>query len=226
MIPTPDIPVLRDVAVTRYEQRAPRFYGGIEEQKSIPEGRVIEGKGYRDIPQQIVRETSGGFLKRSTSIPTLKGRWLFGGPLWSHFGHFFTDCIHRLWPLVDSPKVYKGVVFLAVKGLENIRNDAQLAAADPPPYLGELLKLLDLENINIQYIKHPTIIERLAVPPAGTGLHAPVGDFYRPYLRHYQDRIAEQSMFIYAAHPNDCILVAATCCARAAFWGRAIGKTH
>jgi hypothetical protein len=191
-IPAPDIPVLRDVAVTRYEQRAPRFYGGIEEQKSIPEGRVVKGTGYRDIPQPIDREASGGFLKRSTSIPTLKGQWLFCGPLWSHFGHFFTDCIHRLWPLVDSPKAYKGVVFLAVKGLEDIRNDAQLATAKPPPYLDELLKLLDLEKINIQYIKQPTLIEGLAVPPAGTGLHAPVRDFYRPYLRHYQDLIVEK----------------------------------
>jgi hypothetical protein len=191
-IPKPNIPVLRDVAVTRYEQRSPKFYGGIEEERSIPEGRVILGKGYRDIPQPIDREISGGFLRRSTSIPTLKGRWLFGGPLWSHFGHFFTDCIHRLWPLVESPKAYKGVVFLAVMGLENIRTDAHLLAAKPPPYLDELLKLLDLENINVEYIKHPTIIERLAVPPAGTGLQAPVGDFYRPYLRHYQDRIAEK----------------------------------
>ncbi len=192
MTKPPSIPVLRDVAVTLYEQRSPRFYGGIEEAMSIPEGRVVQGSGYRDVPLPIERTTTGGLLRRSSSIPTLEGRWLFGGPLWSHFGHFFTDCIHRLWPLIDSPKAYKGVVFLAVKGLENIRSDEQLAAAKPPPYLAELMGLLDLGKVNIQYIKEPTVIERLAVPPAGTGLHAPVEDYYRTCLRTYQDRITEK----------------------------------
>lgn len=198
----PQMTVLKDVAVTRYEHRKPNFYGGIEAAQSIPQGRIIKGNGFRDIPEEINVEAGGRFFNRKTDVERLKGEWLFGGPLWSHFGHFFTDCVHRLWPLIVTPDAYQGVVFLAVKGLENIRTDAQLHAVKPPAYLHDLLKLLDLGQVKIRYVKQPTRVERLVVFPAGTGLHAPISDFYRPCLRELQTRIARNAQIHVARAPE------------------------
>lgn len=188
---TPEIEVLRDVAVKPYTQRAPHFYGGIEADRINEAGRVPKGRGFRDIAEPIERTSSRGFFRRSQTLPTLKGKWLFGGPMWSHFGHFFTDCIHRLWPLIDDPDAYDGVVFLGVKGLMGINTDARLASSSPPSFLADLMAALGLSDVPVTFITQPTVIEALATPMAGFALHAPVQNFYRPYLRVYQDRISD-----------------------------------
>ncbi len=42
----------------------------------------------------------------------LEGVWLYGGPIFFHFGHFLSESIHRLWPLKDNSRKYQGVIFI------------------------------------------------------------------------------------------------------------------
>jgi hypothetical protein len=157
---------------------------------------MLRGKGWRDDPVDIAhrrhRFPGGGLLGGGTDIDRLDGRWLFGGPLWGHFGHFFADCIHRLWALKATGASYDGIVFLAVQGLEGVRTPADLAAATPPPLLADLMDLLDMPPVRVELIRAPTLIDRLDVPPPGTALRNPVAPFYRPYLAAYQQTLTDK----------------------------------
>jgi|688.fasta_scaffold23536_7 hypothetical protein len=48
----------------------------------------------------------------TSSFEQLSGSWFFGGVLFSHFGHFFTESIHRLRSYTENPGEFDGVIFL------------------------------------------------------------------------------------------------------------------
>lgn len=185
----PDIPVLHDVAVKPYTHRAPHFYGGIDADKVEVNARILRGKGFRDRPEPIARSGHRGTLGAKHPLPKLEGQWVFGGPLWAHFGHVFTDSVHRFWPLISTPEAYDGVIFLGVKGLMGIKTDAQLAKSGPPAFVHDLMRALDLSHVKVRFITEPTIIESLASPRPGFALHGETQAFYRPFLHEFQTRI-------------------------------------
>ncbi len=43
---------------------------------------------------------------------TLKGRWLWGGVLWAHFGHFLVESTARLWALAHLGQPIDGILFI------------------------------------------------------------------------------------------------------------------
>lgn len=93
-------------------------------------------------------------------IANLSGRWLWGGVLWAHFGHFLVESTARLWGLDNLDKPVDGVVFIpkrpragdAVRGFH--KDFLNLLAPDLP----------------IQVVADPTQIEELVVPGQGFGL--------------------------------------------------------
>lgn len=48
----------------------------------------------------------------TTNFERLSGKWYFGGILFSHFGHFLTESIHRLRQYVANQESYNGVIFI------------------------------------------------------------------------------------------------------------------
>lgn len=181
----PNIAKLRDVAVTPFVYKRPLFHGGLDARVAPPESRMKRGHTLRDQPHDIARKTRG-LLGGGADLPRLTGRYLFGGPMWNHFGHFFVDCIHRLWALKVSGARYDGIVFLAVQGLQDVRSDADLAKAQVPLFLVDLMRLLDMDDVPVTLIRAATVIDHLDVPEPGTAPRNRIEPFYRAYLDQYQ----------------------------------------
>lgn len=90
----------------------------------------------------------------------LSGRWLWGGVLYNHFGHFQVESAARLWALPERRDGLSGVVF---------------AAKDPRETPGlrgwqaEYLRLL-IGEVPVKVVRDITRAEQLDVPGQGFGL--------------------------------------------------------
>lgn len=100
-----------------------------------------------------------------TVTETLAGRWLWGGVLWQHFGHFLVESTSRLWALNALDRPVDGVLFIpkrprvgdAVREFQ--RDFVSLLAPDLP----------------IRVITAPTCVQELVVPGQGFGIGALIG---------------------------------------------------
>lgn len=91
---------------------------------------------------------------------TLAGRWLWGGVLWVHFGHFLVESTSRLWALdcLDAP--VEGILFMPKR-----------------PRVGEAVQKFQTDFIDlmapglpVRSLARPTRVEQLVVPGQGFGL--------------------------------------------------------
>ncbi|MCZ0960471.1 glycosyltransferase family 61 protein [Paracoccus benzoatiresistens] len=89
-------------------------------------------------------------------VDTLKGRYLFGGMFYKHFGHFITEAIGRLWANDNS---YDGIL-MTPKHANLIKFKR---------WQRELLKILGVERVPL-LVAQPTMVEKLTVPGQGFGL--------------------------------------------------------
>jgi capsular polysaccharide biosynthesis protein len=88
---------------------------------------------------------------------TLPGRWLWGGILLNHFGHFLTESTPRLWGLaaVDGP--LDGILFLHKRNAEVI------------PLHNTFLRLMG-HDLPIRVVEKVTRVEELHIPGQGFGI--------------------------------------------------------
>ncbi|MCE0506865.1 glycosyltransferase family 61 protein [Roseivivax sp. GX 12232] len=90
----------------------------------------------------------------------LPGRWLWGGVLWVHFGHFLVESTGRLWGLDAGQGPFDGILYIPkrpARGQEVAgwqRAFWQLAGCDLPVHVAT----------------SPTEVEELVVPGQGFGL--------------------------------------------------------
>lgn len=109
----------------------------------------------------------------------LSGRWLWGGQLYWHFGHFLTESATRLWAYaIHGP--FDGVVFAPKRAH---------AGTDMPVWTQEFFRAAGMGN-NIRVVTAPTEIETLVVAEQGFGL----GDLSigsREFRRFLQDDFAK-----------------------------------
>lgn len=94
--------------------------------------------------------------ERPEAADTLKGRYLFGGMFYKHFGHFITEAIGRLWANDNS---YDGILMTP--------KHANLVKFKR--WQRELLKILGVEKVPL-LVAQPTLVENLTVPGQGFGL--------------------------------------------------------
>lgn len=92
----------------------------------------------------------------------IAGRWLWGGLLWAHFGHFLAESTARLWALDRVEGKLDGILFIPKR-----------------PRLGDEVKgfhraFLDLLgcDLPIRVAAGPARVEQLIVPGQGFGLGA------------------------------------------------------
>ncbi|MCI5095683.1 MAG: glycosyltransferase family 61 protein [Rhodobacteraceae bacterium] len=91
---------------------------------------------------------------------TLPGRWLWGGVLWQHFGHFLVESTARLWALANLDKPVDGILFIPKR-----------------PKVGEEVRGFQKEFVHlmkpdlpIRVSAKPARVEELVVPGQGFGL--------------------------------------------------------
>ena len=95
-----------------------------------------------------------------TVAATLPGRWLWGGVLWAHFGHFLVESASRLWALAELEQPVDGILFIPKR-----------------PAVGEMVRGFQTEFIHlmqpdlpIRVAAEPMRVEELVVPGQGFGL--------------------------------------------------------
>ena len=92
-------------------------------------------------------------------LPVLKGKWLWGGVLWAHFGHFLAESTTRLWAL-DKLGEAEGILYIPKR-----------------PAVGEEVRGFQLDFIRqmgtdlpVKVASEPMRVEHLVVPGPGFGL--------------------------------------------------------
>lgn len=95
-----------------------------------------------------------------TNADILKGKWLWGGVLWMHFGHFLVESTGRLWPYHDLKDEIEGVVFIPKRP----KNKTKMVG-----FQTDFFELLGI-NKPIRVLDAPTKVEELIVPGQGFGL--------------------------------------------------------
>jgi capsular polysaccharide biosynthesis protein len=130
--------------------------------------------------------------KTAETSKYIKGCYLFGGPLFSNFGHFLAECIHRLWAFEYQSKVneiyFDGVVILpqcAEKPGLLRRITYQL-----PPVFIETLNYLGIPKSKIKYQFSAVTYEQLHVPQQASYFRSqiPIGQEYKAFLSRCERR--------------------------------------
>lgn len=119
---------------------------------------------------------------RPAAQDSLGGRWLWGGVLLNHFGHFLTESTGRLWGLDAVTGPLDGIVFLSKRGEADETGEVALQ-----PYHRDFFALLGMA-LPIRVITKPTTVEQLVVPGQGFGigeLSAGTEAFRRYFARHF-----------------------------------------
>nr|WP_252731223.1 glycosyltransferase 61 family protein [Lentibacter algarum] len=90
----------------------------------------------------------------------LQGKWLWGGVLYHHFGHFQVESTARLWAVKRFRDEIEGVVFTP----RDVKNGAEVLA-----YERDYLQLA-VGDLPVKLLSASTEIEALVVPGQGFGL--------------------------------------------------------
>ncbi|MEE2809358.1 MAG: glycosyltransferase 61 family protein, partial [Pseudomonadota bacterium] len=99
-----------------------------------------------DMPKEITRKISG--------------RWLWGGVLWAHFGHFLVESTARLWALANLDAPVDGVLFIPKRPA--VRDQVR-------GFQSEFVGLMQ-KDLPIRVAADPALVEELVVPGQGFGL--------------------------------------------------------
>ena len=105
-----------------------------------------------------------------------EGRWLFGGILYGHFGHFLCESTSRLWALDHADGKIDGVAFIHKRNVRRRRK--QLMPIRP------WLAAIGVK-IPVELIVNPTSFDEIIVPQQGFGMGKMIegSPEYRAYAR-------------------------------------------
>lgn len=94
--------------------------------------------------------------EKPQAVEALKGRYLFGGMYYKHFGHFITEAIGRLWA---NDEGYDGILM----------TPKHASLTHFKRWQREFLAMLGLNGLP-KLLAHPVQVEHLTVPGQGFGL--------------------------------------------------------
>jgi hypothetical protein len=94
-------------------------------------------------------------------LPHLKGRYLYGGWLRAHFGHFLLESTSRLWALDKLGETIDGIIFVPFR-----RGGVGRAKKQYSPFLDILSG-----GKPIRIVREPSQVDTLFVPDPGFGHH-------------------------------------------------------
>ncbi len=112
----------------------------------------------------------------------LPGRWIWGGVLLNHFGHFLTESTGRLWALDAVKGHVDGIVFISKREV----GDDNLGPKDYHKIFFDLMGV----TVPIKVIAKPTRVDVLEVPGQGFGI-GPLASGTDQFRRFVQTRFAK-----------------------------------
>lgn len=119
------------------------------------------------VPEAVLWRGRALMVAPERPAPTahLPGRWLWGGVLLNHFGHFLVESTGRLWGL-DALQGLDGIVFLSKRDSDEEGEVLELSA-----FHRRFMTLLGID-LPIRIVTEPTSIDHLEVPGQGFGIGA------------------------------------------------------
>lgn len=94
-------------------------------------------------------------------VEDLPGRWMFGGMLYAHFGHFLVESTSRLWAL-DTASPIDGVLFFPKQRLgHEMKAFRQFA---------DFFALIGLGEVRLRAPQHPVRVAAMTFPEPGFGI--------------------------------------------------------
>lgn len=166
------------VEVTEEDNGQPSSLGGWSEAiETLPGGIVVppEASGFQQKAGVLAADGSycatGALWRRYRPLTlepdpltvepeALEGRWLWGGVLWAHFGHFLAESTSRIWAMDHLDAPIDGVIFIPKRP----RNGEQMTG-----YHKAFFDLMGVD-VPIRILTKPTRVETLIVPGQGFGL--------------------------------------------------------
>jgi hypothetical protein len=139
-------------------------------------------------------------FRLETDLPKIDGRWFFAGILYSHFGHFFTESVHRLIHYIAHPSRWDGLVFIksAKKGKydHNPLKEGSFERFIICEYFG-----IDINKILI--CEHSTYFVHLDAFPQAAQLGMPAEILYLRFLKEIERQyLAKSSNSERVNHPS------------------------
>ncbi|ADE85330.1 glycosyltransferase family 61 protein [Rhodobacter capsulatus] len=120
---------------------------------------------------------------RPEPVADLPGRWIWGGILLNHFGHFLVESTPRLWALDAVEGAVDGLIFTVKR--ETIEEAGELRLQ---PFQRLFFDLLGID-LPIRILSQPTRVARLEVPGQGFGLGA-IAAGTAPFRAFFETRFA------------------------------------
>ncbi len=162
---------------SEHELKPPAPEGGWSEQiRRISNARVVPATESKFVQEAGILDADGRYVPEGalwrryrplTEEPSpaepqekLKGKWLWGGVLWMHFGHFLVESTGRLWPYHELGDEIEGVVFIPKRP----KNKTKMVG-----FQTDFFDLLGIDK-EVKILDAPTEIEELIVPGQGFGL--------------------------------------------------------
>ncbi len=147
------------------------------------EGNYIpESQCFRFSEQPTTVEPDGPPLEEPQI--QFRGKWLYGGLLYQHFGHFMLESTGRLWAAEQAFRKVKGELFL-------LKGDVAHAKR-PIKIMSDLIHLFGARGRWTRGVIEPVRVEKLVVAPQGFG----TGDMiagcpeYRAFTRRVLSEVA------------------------------------
>jgi hypothetical protein len=132
---------------------------------------MIQPMGVFDATGKYIHEAvlwRGRVLMTEPELPetteTLPGRWIWGGILLNHFGHFLTETTGRLWAIDAVKGPIDGIVFVSKR--ESDEGDTPVELQSFHKMFFDLLGM----DLPIKIVTKSTKVELLEVPGQGFGI--------------------------------------------------------
>ncbi|MFQ6548735.1 glycosyltransferase family 61 protein [Aestuariibius sp. 2305UL40-4] len=118
-------------------------------------------------------------LPDASEILTLEGRYMYGGPMFGHFGHFLMDTMSRIWAIGHLRDKIDGVVFTPKTNTGNVEH---VVTVQTP-----MIRAFGLDK-PVHLITDPTRVDMLYVPTQGVGTGSGweiASEAFREHMREY-----------------------------------------
>jgi hypothetical protein len=85
------------------------------------------------------------------NLPKLSQKFIYGGHLFRHYGHFITECVGRLWYLGKNQNDY---VLYSESPRESIKED----------FVDRFMRIMNFDKHRFFYLQEPVFLEEVVIP--------------------------------------------------------------
>lgn len=177
-------------AVNDFKNNPKDFVHGIySEQKGVLKNHIRFNRSLINKELQLLS------IREDSSY--LNGKWFYAGVLHHHFGHFLSECIHRLWYYCENRDSFDGIIYLPVSGFPKVI----------PKYIEDILSFFSIPLSKIKTIDTLTRVEHVVTATPGSQLGIGPQEWYESKLLNivnligltdYDNHVSENSHIVLA----------------------------